>query len=688
MTTELRLPPAFSRCIGLRRLLTSFFAIAACFTAAASAAGTTVPGQLRVYSTIRSIGMEWDLSGDSNHNATATVLYTKTPMSSQRQALPLLRVDFQGYYGVDSADRRYNMLAGSILFLDPGSDYTVWLSLKDPDGGNKDTALTISTRPIPALPAVGRTLHVAPGSGGGDGSAANPFKGLAAAQTAAQAGDIMLLHTGAYGNFSFSKSGTPSAYLVWKSAGDGDAVLDYGRIAASYVWLYGLKFVNGTGQTYALVGQSGSPRNVVTRCSFTGFNYNVTMQAGSDEWYIADNTIVGDKTDVRVVGDFDGEGVELEHTSGHTVCYNSISRVADGVSYAHRNCDIYNNDIFDVVDDGIEPDYGYANIRIWENRITNPRNHAFSFQPMNCGPWYIVRNQIMTTSAYMLKFRVVDRFVLANNTFVGWNTLDIYDQNILGALSRNNLWIQAGGSGYIWEAMSCTDASSCTQPERWSPDWRTDVDNDGFDWGASSPVFKWGVPVQRFTDLPGFSTAAGIERHGLAVNRAQLFDSLVAPRADTLYNRTHLTLKTGSTAIDKGDTLPNINDNFIGKAPDLGAYEYGAAMPVYGPRPEGSEPVFGRSAPHDEIANNGMMVSGHRGHTTVILTLKVRTMVSIAVYGFNGKRIATIANDIMTAGIHAFVLKDSGREYGTSGLVVKATIGGAVRSAIFMPTCR
>jgi len=60
------------------------------------------------------------------------------------------------------------------------------------------------------------------------------------------------------------------------------------------------------------------------------------MQSGSDDWYIADNTIVGDKIDVRVLGDFGGEGIELEHTNGQTVCYNSISRVADGVSYMNR----------------------------------------------------------------------------------------------------------------------------------------------------------------------------------------------------------------------------------------------------------------------------------------------------------------------------------------------------------------
>ena len=39
-----------------------------------------------------------------------------------------------------------------------------------------------------------------------------------------------------------------------------------------------------------------------------------------------------------------------------------------------------------------------------------------------------------------------------------------------------------------------------------------------------------------------------------------------------------------SALIDSGCILPNINDHFHGKAPDIGAYELGEENPVYGPR--------------------------------------------------------------------------------------------------------
>jgi hypothetical protein len=44
-------------------------------------------------------------------------------------------------------------------------------------------------------------------------------------------------------------------------------------------------------------------------------------------------------------------------------------------------------------------------------------------------------------------------------------------------------------------------------------------------------------------------------------------------------------LKPGSSAIDRGVALPNVNDGFTGKAPDLGALEFGRPLPTYGPRP-------------------------------------------------------------------------------------------------------
>ena len=44
-------------------------------------------------------------------------------------------------------------------------------------------------------------------------------------------------------------------------------------------------------------------------------------------------------------------------------------------------------------------------------------------------------------------------------------------------------------------------------------------------------------------------------------------------------------LRHDTVAVDAGCVLPNVNDSFTGKAPDLGAYEIGLPLPIYGPRP-------------------------------------------------------------------------------------------------------
>jgi len=43
-------------------------------------------------------------------------------------------------------------------------------------------------------------------------------------------------------------------------------------------------------------------------------------------------------------------------------------------------------------------------------------------------------------------------------------------------------------------------------------------------------------------------------------------------------------LKVSAKAVDAGCVLPNVTDNYAGKAPDLGALERGGELPWYGPR--------------------------------------------------------------------------------------------------------
>ena len=45
-----------------------------------------------------------------------------------------------------------------------------------------------------------------------------------------------------------------------------------------------------------------------------------------------------------------------------------------------------------------------------------------------------------------------------------------------------------------------------------------------------------------------------------------------------------LALREDSPAIDRGVRLPGFNDSFLGKGPDIGAFEFGRPLQRYGPR--------------------------------------------------------------------------------------------------------
>lgn len=544
-----------------------------------------VPGEVRVDSTPNCISLEWDVTGDANHNATCQVQYRQQGSAEWQNAWPLFRIDYQWWYHTEKAERPFNMFAGSLLFLEPGTNYEVRLELADPDGGRASKAVDVATRPLPQLPQGGRTLHVAPGSGGGSGSQEDPLRGLAAAQKIAQPGDVLLLHQGEYGSFPFAKSGEPGKYLVWKAAGDGGAVFSAIRVKANHLWFEGLR-LQRKDESNGLRAVENAQDVVVFHNRFTGFHYSVLLSSTSRNWHITDNTIVGDNDPDLPTnqGGMSGEGVELSHSSGHVVAYNSISRTADGVSYPERNVDIFGNDIFDVSDDGLEPDYGFANVRMWGNRITNAKNHALSFQPMKCGPWYFIRNLIVGKSG-VFKFRVQDRFVLVNNTFVRWGTAGDRMHHILTSLSRNNLYISADGAGPIWSAYDCNQSQYCL-PNNYERSWMTDVDYDGFDWGDSAEAFRWDSGRKRYPDIPSFAAAVGIEQHGRRVRKESIFENWQIPAKPGPVGRLHLPLKAGSAAIDAGAVLPNVSGRFVGKAPDLGAYEFGSPLPHYGPRPK------------------------------------------------------------------------------------------------------
>lgn len=575
-------------------------------------------GELRASPTIHSIGFEWEIQGDTNHNATCEVRYRPKRgglfglfQPSWKQALPLLRIDYRGWYdgGKYKAFRHFNMLAGSILFLEPDTAYEVELTAGDPDGGNTQKTLTIHTRAEPKLDEGGRKLHVVPGEGGGDGSPGSPFRGIAAAEEAARPGDVFLLHGGQYASHILTKSGEPGRYVAWKAYGDGEAVLQkHLGLKANHLWIEGLVFEQTDKEEHGGVrGQEHGLQDIVivgnlfrnTRYSVSNpeKSWNGDQTVLNRHWYIADNVCEG--------GAFTEYFTRLYLLADSDLCYNRIAtshngKEGDGIAVRFcTNLDIYGNDIYDADDDVFEPDSSYANIRIWRNRGVNPDNQAISFQPMLCSPWYIVQNEFVLAHprrrATPFKTNVFDRHVVVNNTFVVRSRFAQYRADVvLRSFSRNNLWCHlfdnpyeetTNPGGAIWfGAGDQTKDDQYVLRGQSKPDWKTDVDYDGFAWNCTKYEPFWWFD-QRFSSLSAFAKAVGIESHAVWLEMNEVFGVPDLIRyGEERFSERRLTLKQGSKAIDAGQPVPNLAETYSGAAPDLGAYEFGAPKRHYGPR--------------------------------------------------------------------------------------------------------
>ena len=124
---------------------------------------------------------------------------------------------------------------------------------------------------------------------------------------------------------------------------------------------------------------------------------------------------------------------------------------------------------------------------------------------------------------------------------------------------------------------------------------------------AGASVFAWAAPpagadysaqaqrpAQSFPTLNSYTARTGQDSHSRMVDWSIFRKaSPPAPGDPTRLYRPEdfdFTLAPGAAAIDTGTVLPGITDGYTGKAPDLGALEFGRPMPSFGPRPLTEQP--------------------------------------------------------------------------------------------------
>lgn len=534
----------------------------------------TIPGEAATpYPTVVNLSIEWKIQGDDNHNGQVAVRYRKEAEDDWHEALPLRRVPAGRSRGTKPIFSWENKHSGSIFDLAPDTAYEIGLKLIDPDGGSAEKTVRARTRPVPRASAAAVVKQVDPSQFQQAAKAANP-------------GDILVLAPGNYGRFDASRDGSAGKPIVFRSAAEGKAVFQGIFLRErKHVYLEGLACKRER------IDLLGAEHCVVRRCSVEAPNGIWAMRPpGARNCYIADNSVTGDMSwTVAAMGSSGknhGEGIRCTGP-GNVICFNRVAGFRDCISLAEDedvheqfSIDIYNNDVLIGADDGIEADFAMHNCRVLRNRLTNCFV-GVSSQPGLGGPNYFIRNvmyNILHTPLKLQRFSAGD--VCLHNTVVKIGDGVILFDPVAHTLFRNNIFIGGQGGGSVNNA----PVGSGWAADLRSPDATCNFDYDGF--GTHGTAFSVKIAGRNYGSVPELR-AVTTEKHAVRLDLS-IFDEVPLPQPPFPERKPlDLRLKPGSAAVDAGVVLPNVNDGYRGKAPDLGAYELSQELPIYGPRPPG-----------------------------------------------------------------------------------------------------
>src|SRR5580693_1953253 len=375
--------------------------------------------------TLVSLGFEWKIAGDDNRDARVDVTYRRRGEQQWRKALPLMRLQREQIGiapgpGAAGSEPRFplfkytaaNMFAGSILNLEPDTEYECRFNLIDPDGvtGSAEKIVTVRTRKEPQPALGGHLYHVYPVDWQGPKQEPS-FTGLMAAYymgnahfdyenafpPRVQPGDTILIHAGLYvgdrfhymngaprpgylslgnvfdGTYYLTQSGTPDKPIAIKGAGDGEVIFDgagcqnlFNLMGGNYQYFEGIT-VRNTNVAFLLGIKGIAGASGFTLKHSRVYDVGRVVQddwSGSKNFYIADNTLIGRHDPNKMMGwigspwdKFPGfpellisEYAIKVYGQGHVVAYNYIANWHDGVDVAtYGTPDGAPNDIRDRV---------------------------------------------------------------------------------------------------------------------------------------------------------------------------------------------------------------------------------------------------------------------------------------------------------------------------------------------------
>ncbi|MBI5689612.1 MAG: right-handed parallel beta-helix repeat-containing protein [Verrucomicrobia bacterium] len=414
------------------------------------------------------------------------------------------------------------------------------------------------------------------------------------------------------------ESGTETGYHLVTPAPQRRATLDVGNgadpcvvIDANYVIVRGLELTNAArhgilikpGRHHVVIedcriahwGRGGGP---VSFGNVGNMDSAIYADRGAGQLVIQRNLIEnprGASNDWDTGHPAGPQGISLTNSSGGNVIrYNEIVTTEDhgfndaiggGANFStegspNRDSDIYGNVIAGVWDDGIESEGANMNVRIWGNHLSRVYQHIATACTSK-GPLYIFRNVFgsarrtprdavggaMIKTGSRGEFGGGRKFVFHNTALQPRGAFTVFsghpDPN---TVTRNNIF-------------DCLGHLASSQPVDDAGDYDYDFYNGSERGRAREPHGVRG----RMTILP----SPHLEYYPAPVTTKVQFGRFSVSLGDRTQTITDPVVTVPNPVIDGGIRLPNFNDDFAGRAPDIGAFEVGRPPLRFGRRAAG-----------------------------------------------------------------------------------------------------
>ncbi len=478
-------------------------------------------------------------------------------------------------------DGRDNEYRGSIVGLKPGTVYDIKITLN-----NKSSELTCTTK-NDQFP-IGKTTYLKAG-----------------------------VHTEP---LRITESGTPKGYHLITPVKDSKATIDVRNaeeytcvIDADYVVLRGIEFRNAA--IHSLLIKSKHHDNVIEDCRFTfwgriGGPRTYGNRGGTDSAIYAERG-VGNLTIQRNLienprgasNDWDTghpagpQAITLINSSGGNVIrYNEIRSTEDhgfndaiggGSNYSfegspNRDSDIYGNIISNVWDDAIESEGANMNVRIWNNYIDKTFQHIATACTSK-GPLYIFRN-------------VFGQSRRTHRDPLGGSMIKVGERGEYGGGRKfvfHNTAVQPGGAFHVFSGHvnpnTVTRNNIFDCPGRLTSSRPVETDCD-FDYDLFTGMDR-GVAKERhgIRGKPSFIKSYALEFYPSSTTTKIQWGKVPVKQGNKTVTITDPVMTVPNPVIDSGAKLPNFNDDYAGKAPDLGAFELGRPPIRFGRRATGND---------------------------------------------------------------------------------------------------